>query len=496
MTIIRIVLICLFTGLGVQGLSQEASAPFDEQFPDGIGKHRELFLHDDEIVESRENVKVVIAQAEKLTQQPVVKQDQPWELGHPRWINVLYDAEEQLYKMWYQCLVEYEPYSADPGKRLALLYATSRDGINWEKPLSNIKEYAGKPTNITFFAIQTKKDFRAPYVIKDYSDPDPQARYKALFHCWDFRGRGLGAAISPDGVRWSAPHAYNVMQGGFDTHNTFFWDPQYGSYVAYVRRWQYGKRHIARATSPDFFHWSNDETVMGPDERDAPDEDFYTPACFRLKEVRNVYIMVTGVFDGKKNIVTPQLAVSRDGINWTRFRQPFIPFGEPGAWDDAGGWPSAREIPAGEHQLFYYQGVRAAHADPDDQHGQSGVGVTRIKRDRYIGLSAPDEGTVTTRPVRLTHHAARMPERGVLTLNAEATNGQIRVEVLDANGNPVPGFTRDECVPFTGDELDVCVRWQDHPNLYPVIGKPVKLKFYLKNATVYGFQVLRNDPER
>jgi len=475
----------------------------DERFPDGVGQLRELFLDDTELVESLDGMEIVAGQAEKVTDEPVLKRDRPWELGTPRYINVLYDDEENTYKMWYQCLTEYVPYGGTPGKQLAMAYALSKDGVHWEKPGLNNIPYSvnpknidstkdNRPSNLLSFSVQTKSNIRAPYVIKDYADPDPAKRYKLLFHLWDFRGRGLGIATSPDGIHWKSPHSYTVMQGGFDTHNIFFWDPQYGCYVAYVRRWQYGKRSIARATSPDCYHWSQETVVEGPDERDGPNENLYTPACFRMKHVRNVYIMVTGVFDSEKDIVTPQLAVSRDGINWSRFRQPFIPHGEEGAWDSGGAWPTATEIPAGDYMLFYYRGNRKAHGDDPD----AGVGVARIKRDRFVGLHAgASGGTVTTHPLRLTYRGGRKPERGILTVNADASLGSIQVELLDAQGKTVPGFSVDDCIPMTVDGLDHIIRWKSQPTLYPVFGKPVKMRFHLKDTTVYGFDVLREDPE-
>ena len=464
----------------------------DKRYPEAIGTQRELFLHDDELVAEKQGVQVVVGQAHKIMDQPVLKQDQSWELGTPRYINVIYDAEEQLYKMWYQCLAEIKPYAGKPGKKLKTGYAISRDGIKWEKPVMNHVQQSGKPTNFVFFGVQTKTDVRAPYMIKDYSDPNPGARYKALFHCWDFRGRGLGAAVSADGVHWQAPHAYTVMQGGYDTHNIFFWDPQHGCYVAYVRRWQSGKRYIARAISPDFYHWSRDITVLGPDEFDSPDENLYTPACFRLQHARNVYVMVTSVFDDKKDIVTPQMAVSRDGINWTRFRQPFIPFGAPGTWDSGGAWATATEIPyKNDELLFYYRGNRKAHGDDPD----AGVGVATLKQDRFIGLYAEKEGTVTTHLMRLTHHGGRKADRGVFSLNADASNGQVVVELLDQDNKPIPGYTAKDCIPVKGDNTTHYVRWKKHANLYPVIGLPVRCRFYLKTASIYSFQVLRYDPD-
>jgi len=73
-----------------------------QRYPDGVGRWWELFLDDDYLVESTENIKIVAAQATKITTGPVVKKDKPWELGRMGYTNVIYDKEEKLYKMWYQ----------------------------------------------------------------------------------------------------------------------------------------------------------------------------------------------------------------------------------------------------------------------------------------------------------------------------------------------------------------------------------------------------------
>ena len=464
------------------------------RYPDGVGRWTELFLDDDYLVESSKNIKVVPAKATKLVTSQVLKSDKPWELDSIGYTNVIYDKEENLYKMWYSVRTTFHPYESAggvPGTELSLCYAVSKDGLAWEKPLLNAVYSKGQRTNIVFSGV-SDMPAGAYYVIKDYNDPDPGRRYKMLYNFWDFQGRGLGIAWSADGIHWQAPLPYTLIQGGFDTHNIVFWDAKYGCWVAYTRRWQYGKRFISRATSPDLFHWSNDVTIEGPDMNDGPDDNLYTPACFQLRDVRYAYIMVTGVFNDVKDTVIPQMAVSRDGLKWSRFRQPFIQPGNKGEWDSAGGYPLATEVPKGDQMLFYYVGTTGAHS-PDPN---KGIGVAAIQKDRYVGLTAGEEdGQITTHLLALTHLDGRHADRGVLEVNAQAEGGSVAVELLDANGKVIPGFSRKECIAVTGDQLNHLIRWKNQPTLFPVIGEPVKMRFYLKNATIYGFTVLHRDPE-
>ncbi|NWG13967.1 MAG: hypothetical protein HXY20_10580 [Acidobacteria bacterium] len=453
------------------------------RYPSDVGRFRELFLDDDFLVESKSGIEAVPAQAIKLSTEPVLKQDQPWELSGPdAYVDVLYDEEERLYKMWYDCKVEVQHYHGTPSQERAVGYAISEDGIRWKKPA--LTAVTDKPTNLVFFGFGGKKH-GVPYVVKDYSDPDPVRRYKMLFNFWDFRDRGLGYAWSADGIHWEI-HRFTVIQGGFDTLNIFFWDNKYGCWVAYTRIRIAGKRSIARATSPDLQHWSLPVAVETPDELDGPDEHLYTPGCFRLTNARDVYVMVTGVHDQVKNILTPQLGVSRDGIHWRRFRKPFIPFGPKGAWDSGGGRPSGREVPSGDKLLFYYRGVEQSHGE----NPREGIGVAQIGRDRFVGLRAAGHGQVTTRTVRLNYRGRFQPENGVLLLNATARNGSVRVEVLDEKGQVIPGFSAQDCLPLTEDGVDQPVRWSKQPTLQPVVGRPVRLRFLLENATIFAFQIV------
>ena len=87
-----------------------------------IGSEEQLFL-DDYIIEHVENITRCLNPAEKHPAGPVLKPDKKWEgIRALLFGRVIYDDEENIFKMWYYC---------DGGH---LAYATSEDGINWDKP--------------------------------------------------------------------------------------------------------------------------------------------------------------------------------------------------------------------------------------------------------------------------------------------------------------------------------------------------------------------------
>ena len=91
------------------------------------------------------------------------------------------------------------------------------------------------------------------------------------------------------------------------------------------------------------------------------------------------------------------------------------------------------------------------------------------------------EGVLTTYP--LVFQGSR------LTVNAAATKGRVAVEVLDEEGRPVAGYSREECLLQTFDSTQQKVSWIGGQNLAPFRGKPVRLRFYLRSADLYGFQI-------
>ena len=91
------------------------------------------------------------------------------------------------------------------------------------------------------------------------------------------------------------------------------------------------------------------------------------------------------------------------------------------------------------------------------------------------------EGVLTTHP--LIFQGSR------LTVNAAAADGRVTVEVLDEAGRPVPGYGRNECLLTAFDSTRQEVTWREKPDLYSLRGRPVRLRFTLQNADLYGFRI-------
>ena len=64
------------------------------------------------------------------------------------------------------------------------------------------------------------------------------------------------------------------------------------------------------------------------------------------------------------------------------------------------------------------------------------------------------------------------------------------VEILDEDGNPLPGFARQESVPVEkADGIRLMPRWKNQKDMSPLKGRIVRLKVYLECAQLFAFQV-------
>ena len=92
-------------------------------------------------VERMENVSRVYHQAARYGAHPVLKQEAPWEKHSGMTASVIFDDEDGLFKAWYL-----SGFYA-PGEEHVQCYATSKDGVNWDRPSLGIHEALGSVDN-------------------------------------------------------------------------------------------------------------------------------------------------------------------------------------------------------------------------------------------------------------------------------------------------------------------------------------------------------------
>ena len=76
-----------------------------------------------------------------------------------------------------------------------------------------------------------------------------------------------------------------------------------------------------------------------------------------------------------------------------------------------------------------------------------------------------------------------------LTVNYETSAaGHVRVEIQDEQGQAIPGYTLADCMPLIGDEIERAVSWQQRTDVAGLAGRPVRLRFELKDADLYAIR--------
>ena len=102
--------------------------------------------------------------------------------------------------------------------------------------------------------------------------------------------------------------------------------------------------------------------------------------------------------------------------------------------------------------------------------------------DGFVSVHAPyDGGELLTKPFRFSG------EQLVLNFESSAA-GEIRIELRDAAGEPIEGFTVADCALIFGNEIDGEVNWTGGRDLSELAGQEVQMRIEMKDADLYSFQ--------
>jgi len=264
---------------------------------------------------------------------------------------------------------------------------------------------------------------------------------------------------------------------------TTMWDPLNKLFVAFVKQPVNGKRARSISTSRDFVNWSTPERMLADDAQDPPPLELYNNTGFFYE---GMYLGLLTVFhpEPRENIYLDiQLISSRDGRRWERVgdRTPFIPVGRRDIdWDFGFNSPaSGPPIRVGDELWFYYSGRSYRHPvtglGREPNHGA--IGLATLRLDGFVSMDAgPAEGSLLTRPL--------MAAANALYVNADASKGELTAEILDAEGRTIPGFSRADCRPMRSNSVRQRITWTGAASF---AGKPVRVKFHLRQASLYSF---------
>ena len=111
----------------------------------------------------------------------------------------------------------------------------------------------------------------------------------------------------------------------------------------------------------------------------------------------------------------------------------------------------------------------------------SALCLARLRMDGFVSLKGGIEwGSVRTRPLQVSGET--------LHVNTDSWRGRVLTEVIDAgNGQPIVGYTKDDCIPAIIDSIDECVQWRGGRSLKELVGQTVCLRFHLWQAELYSY---------
>lgn len=466
-----------------------------------IGNQVQL-LADDFIIEDRWMLTRRVGQVLKHLGNPILVRDKPWEDALGGYPCVLYDPDIKKYRMWYECF-NLTNYFAKQGPSYYVCYAESDDGFHWTKPeLEGFPFGSYERTNVVYTGA-TGKRASGKQVFINPDTSDPQKKFVMVY----IDGR-VRMAYSPDGLHWNGVEA-PLFAYHSDFPNHLVWNPERQLWHLYLRpavNIQGGEgplpeglrhtgRRLAMSTSKDLLDWSTPRTVMYPDEADQPDYD--NAVVFRRHGVFLAMYSQMFAETGKSETET-YFAMSRDGVNWTRTwdRAPLIPRGPEGSFDhgqvEAG---SGAPLELGSDLLIYYY---ASPAGQSEWNAETAIGVGRLRKDRFVGQSAGDQtGYLITREFILEGTRLLINCSAVYKPYHDKESG-IQVEVVEApdfssletrHGKRIPGYTLDDCKKIMTDNPAHEVTWKEKNNVQELTGKAVYLRFQMKNATLFSFQI-------
>jgi len=474
----------------VLGLSAEA--PID------IGSRLEMMV-DDYLIDTMEG------QARLCLHRPTAREvavvhDALWE-GNSCGYHVVFQ-DGNRYRMYYRGFEQ--TLKGEPSRKtMVACYAESTDGIQWRKPNLGLIEYEGSAANNIIWIGTAAHDFT---VFKD-ACPEcaPEAQYKAVAHGED----GLCAFQSADGIHWSRMNDGKaiITKGAFDSENLAFWDSVRGEYRAYVRDFRDGVRDIRTATSQDFIHWGDPEWLEYPG---ASKEQLYTNQVIPYYRAPHIFVgFPTRYTDhgwGASTEALPELEhrrlrydtspregtaltdglfmTSRDGRTFKRWGEAFIRPGlrTKGNWvygDNYQAWgmiTTQSSIDGAPDELSVYatESYWTGHSCQLRRY--------TLRVDGFVSVNAPlDGGEFVTKPLVF--------DGKWLVLNfSTSAAGSIRIEIRDAAGNPIDGYTLADAPEIFGDALDLRTPWKQGNDLATLAGRPVRLRFVLRDADLYSFQ--------
>lgn len=386
--------------------------------------------------------------------------------------------------------------------------AESADGLTWTKPELEIHEIMGQSRN----NVVLRQTETAAHNFSPFRDTRPGVPADEQFKAFGgtIQGGGILAWKSPDGLHWSKMAEKPVISKAmvpykymFDSQNVAFWSADEGKYVAYYRVFEDGIRRIVRSESEDFLTWTP-PVLLGyrnPATK-APIEHLYTNQTHPYFRAPHLYVAIAARFMPGRQVLTESQAQAigvnpgyfkdtsdaifmttrpgEGGDHLAHYDRTFLEGyirGGIGArnWVSRTNYPALNVVPTGPEEMSVY--VNQDYAQPSAH-----LRRYAMRLDGFSSLHCGyGGGHAITKPLVFAGSE--------LSLNlATSAAGGVKVGLEDPDGRAIEGFSVADCVMQIGNELDRRVAWKSGADLSSLAGRPVRLRFSMKDADLYSFR--------
>lgn len=480
LSIIFVILLCLCPLVGAVSVSSTTGLR-------DIGSRRELFV-DKYLIDDLDGVSLRLHRPGD--EGAVLKFDKPWEGAFCGYCTVIEDGGK--YRFYYRGLPK---AGRDGSSNEVTCYAESSDGINIVKPELGLFSVGGSKANNVVLADAAPVNHNFSPFLDTRGGVAKDERFKAL---GGTEKSGLVAYVSGDGIRWRKLQDEAVFgKGLFDSQNVAFWSESEDCYLCYFRTWSgkgySGFRSVSRTTSKDFMHWTEPvEMSFG----DTQQEHLYTNQTHAYFRAGHIYVAIAARFLPGRQVVGDEeakrlnvnlnyfkdcsdavLMTSRGGDVYDRtFMEGFI---RPGIglqnWVSRSNYPALNVVQTSDSEMSIY--VQHDYAQPTAH-----LRRYSLRLDGFSSIEAPYEGGSMT--TRLFVFKGKK-----LLLNfATSAPGFVRVEVQDAKGIAIEGFSVDDCDEMIGNYIGRGVSWRGRSDVSSLAGEAIRLKFVMKDANLYSLK--------
>jgi hypothetical protein len=476
-----------------------------------LGSRRELFV-DHLLIDRLDNTRLQLH--EPVSGGGAIRIDKPWE-GPANGPMSVIDGGGRL-------LLYYRGWAlTDAAEQNGVgCVAESRDGgATWTKPVLNLVTRPDWPGNNIIATNDGEPRIAfpcAPWV--DTRPGVPAHERIKMIQSEPVSGERHTAMIDPAGpkrlVFWASadgftfrkldpqPNLVSGLRNCFDGGNTMFWSEVEQQYVLYYRwyddEWGRGCRSVARTTSKDLMTWTPSEPMT---YGDTPREQFYTNNTQPYFRAPHLYLAPAARFMEGRQVITETQALDlgmkalgphlyfkdcSDGVLLTSragttvydraFMESFVRPGLGyGNWVSRTNYPLTGILPAGDGRIQMFV---SRHYMQDSWH----IERLLLRTDGFASVSAPwMGGEMVTKPFTFTGTELGINYR-------TGAPGLVRVEILDAAGTPIPGFTLADCPEIIGDEIARIVAWNQGADVSRLAGRPVRLRFVMKDADLFALK--------